>query len=84
VQECLDVKLMIPGKNLPVYARHIIAHVNHQGEKFVYKFGRNQSIAHVWSQIPRLIMDAEFDRKIKGRGAVLCLERARNRQELTA
>jgi hypothetical protein len=84
MQERLDVKLLVPGRNAPAYERHIIAHVNYLGEEFVYKFGRNQPITHVWSQIPRLVMDSAFEKEIKERGAALCLGRARNRQELTA
>ena len=80
MQDRLDVKLMIPGRNLPSYAPHIIAHVNYQGETKTYKFGRNQSISHIWSQIPRLVKDAEFDEKIRER-AVLSLDAARNRRK---
>jgi hypothetical protein len=79
MQERLDVKLLIPGRNAPVYERYIIAHVEYQGEKFTYKFGRNQAIAYVWSQIPKLVMDQRFDQKIKERGVVLSLDAIRKR-----
>lgn len=61
----LDVKLSRQGEQ-----RLIVADVNDAGETFRFTFGRNQSIKHVWAMIPRLVMDAKFDRMLSQRAAV--------------
>jgi hypothetical protein len=65
MQSSLEVKLFLQGEQ-----RQIVAYVKDEGETFKFTFGRNQSIKHIWSMIPRLVMDAKFDRMIRERVAV--------------
>lgn len=59
--------LLVPGKDLAPSERYIIAKVSDGNETFTYKFGRNQSLTHVWQQLPKLYMDERFERKIRER-----------------
>lgn len=65
MQPKLDVTLYRQGEQ-----RLIIADVIDEGETFKFTFGRNQTIKHVWSMIPKLVMDAKFDRMIHEKVAV--------------
>lgn len=61
----LDVKLLIPGKDLPPGERFIIAEVFDGVERVQYRFGRNQSLKHVWEMVPRIYADSKFPPKKK-------------------
>jgi hypothetical protein len=61
----LEVKLIIPGKELPPNERHIVAVVNDGVETVQYRFGRHQSLQHIWEMVPRMYMDSKFEPKRK-------------------
>jgi hypothetical protein len=65
MQSRLEVNLYREGEQ-----RLIIADVKDEGESFKFTFGRNQSIKHIWSQIPKLVMDARFEAMIRERVAM--------------
>jgi hypothetical protein len=62
---------MIAAEKLDVtYYRenqHILARVNTGEETLEFRFGRNNSLSHIHSQIPRLVADQNFDEMIRGR-----------------
>lgn len=44
--------------------RHIVAYVTYEGEEFTYRFGRNQSVSHIWATLPKLVTDELFQRRV--------------------
>lgn len=44
--------------------RFIVAYVSYEGESFTYKFGRNQSVSHIWATLPKLVTDELFARRV--------------------
>jgi hypothetical protein len=54
--------------------RLIVAHVTYEGEEFIYKFGRGQSVRHISETLPKLVMDELFMRRVRaGRSSVLLI-----------
>jgi hypothetical protein len=47
--------------------RLIVAYVQFEGEDFLFKFGRGQSVSHISATLPKLVMDSLFDRRIMAR-----------------
>jgi hypothetical protein len=45
----------------------IVAHVEFEGEKFQYRFGRAQSVRHIWETLPKLVSDELFMRRVRAR-----------------
>jgi hypothetical protein len=45
----------------------IMAHVNYGGEEFQYRFGRGQSVRHIWETLPKLVSDELFMRRVRAR-----------------